>query len=82
MDLNRYEHNFSHEPDSLNYPVYESEDAGYEDGILYCLPDSATSSTDTPCSCAMKPSTWKMMKPAKMLVPLLTVAKIMQSLSR
>lgn len=44
------------------------------------IPDSATSSTDTPCSCAMNPNTWKMTKPANILVPLLTLANIIQSL--
>ena len=34
-------------------------------------PEAATSDTGLPCSCAMKPMTEKMTKPAKMLVPVL-----------
>ncbi len=46
------------------------------------LPDSATDSTDTPCWCAMNPSTLKMAKPAYSDVKLLMLAMITQSLQQ
>ena len=48
--------------------------------IDYCIPDSATWSIPTCCSCAIKPRTEKIVKPAIKLVPELTMANIMLSL--
>lgn len=60
--------------------LFSCEAYNYMHFLNKVLPDAATSFIGLCCSCAMKPMTEKITKPAKKLVPELTQQTIKESL--